>query len=293
MTLEGLHHVTAITGDAPRNVDFYTPRARAADGQEDRQLRPARRLPPLLRRRGRHARVDPHVLRVPRRRAAGRAGDGMVHTIQWRVARRRGARLLGAAHRTAPVREDGARALRRPRGPDHELVAVDVPDAPLVAPHARHPRRARAARLPRRARLRAATRRAARRCSRRSGSRARARDWRPRATSATRCCSTTRRRPRRASRAPARPPRRLVGRRRRRARGVPRAGAPARGAHPTPIIDRQYFHSVYFREPSGVLFELASRDIGFDVDEPRESLGAGAEAARPARAPARAARAAP
>jgi glyoxalase family protein len=45
------------------------------------------------------------------------------------------------------------------------------------------------------------------------------------------------------------------------------------GAHPTPIIDRQYFHSVYFREPSGVLFELATRDIGFDVDEPAESLG--------------------
>jgi glyoxalase family protein len=45
------------------------------------------------------------------------------------------------------------------------------------------------------------------------------------------------------------------------------------GARPTPIIDRQYFHSVYFREPSGVLFELASRDIGFDVDEPRETLG--------------------
>ena len=52
-------------------------------------------------------------------------------------------------------------------------------------------------------------------------------------------------------------------------RGLARQG----GAHPTPIIDRQYFHSVYFREPSGVLFELASRDIGFDVDEPRETLG--------------------
>jgi glyoxalase family protein len=45
------------------------------------------------------------------------------------------------------------------------------------------------------------------------------------------------------------------------------------GARPTTIIDRQYFHSVYFREPSGVLFELASRDIGFDYDEPLESLG--------------------
>jgi glyoxalase family protein len=45
------------------------------------------------------------------------------------------------------------------------------------------------------------------------------------------------------------------------------------GAHATEIIDRQYFHSVYFREPSGVLFELASRDIGFEYDEPVESLG--------------------
>jgi glyoxalase family protein len=47
------------------------------------------------------------------------------------------------------------------------------------------------------------------------------------------------------------------------------------GARPTPIIDRQYFHSVYFRPPAGVLFELASRDIGFDVDEPLDELGSG------------------
>ena len=47
------------------------------------------------------------------------------------------------------------------------------------------------------------------------------------------------------------------------------------GGHPTTIIDRQYFHSVYFRTPAGVLFELASRDIGFDVDEPVEHLGEG------------------
>jgi glyoxalase family protein len=45
------------------------------------------------------------------------------------------------------------------------------------------------------------------------------------------------------------------------------------GAHPTPIVDRQYFHSVYFRVPAGVLFELASRDIGFATDEAPEHLG--------------------
>jgi glyoxalase family protein len=47
----------------------------------------------------------------------------------------------------------------------------------------------------------------------------------------------------------------------------------ASGAHPTPIIDRFYFRSVYFREPSGVLFEIATLGPGFTVDEPLESLG--------------------
>jgi glyoxalase family protein len=45
------------------------------------------------------------------------------------------------------------------------------------------------------------------------------------------------------------------------------------GARPTQVIDRTYFHSVYFREPSGVLFELATPSPGFAVDEPAESLG--------------------
>jgi glyoxalase family protein len=49
--------------------------------------------------------------------------------------------------------------------------------------------------------------------------------------------------------------------------------AMTQGAHATLLIDRQYFHSVYFREPSGVLFEVASRDVGFNVDEPAETLG--------------------
>ncbi len=45
------------------------------------------------------------------------------------------------------------------------------------------------------------------------------------------------------------------------------------GAHPTQVIDRHYFRSVYFREPSGVLFELATIGPGFTVDEPLDSLG--------------------
>ena len=47
----------------------------------------------------------------------------------------------------------------------------------------------------------------------------------------------------------------------------------ASGARPTPVIDRFYFRSVYFREPSGVLFELATIGPGFTADEPLETLG--------------------
>jgi glyoxalase family protein len=45
------------------------------------------------------------------------------------------------------------------------------------------------------------------------------------------------------------------------------------GLSPTPVIDRNYFHSVYFHEPGGVLFELATRPPGFTIDEPLERLG--------------------
>jgi glyoxalase family protein len=44
-------------------------------------------------------------------------------------------------------------------------------------------------------------------------------------------------------------------------------------ARPTPIIDRFYFRSIYFREPSGVLFEIATIGPGFSVDEDEEHLG--------------------
>jgi len=45
------------------------------------------------------------------------------------------------------------------------------------------------------------------------------------------------------------------------------------GVRSTPIIDRFYFHSIYFREPSGVLFEIADDGPGFTVDGPVEELG--------------------
>ena len=47
----------------------------------------------------------------------------------------------------------------------------------------------------------------------------------------------------------------------------------AAGASPTPVIDRFYFRSIYFREPSGVLFEIATLGPGFTADEDLETLG--------------------
>ncbi len=45
------------------------------------------------------------------------------------------------------------------------------------------------------------------------------------------------------------------------------------GFNPTPVKDRQYFHSIYFKEPGGVLFEVATNNPGFAVDEPANALG--------------------
>ena len=69
-----------------------------------------------------------------------------------------------------------------------------------------------------------------------------------------------------------RPPRRFP-RRRRRATGRWRERALKLGLQATEQIDRLYFRSVYFREPGGVLFEIATDQPGFTRDEPKEKLG--------------------
>src|SRR6267143_5550262 len=46
-----------------------------------------------------------------------------------------------------------------------------------------------------------------------------------------------------------------------------------RGVHTTPVMDRKYFKSIYFREPNGILLELATLPPGFGVDESVEDLG--------------------
>jgi glyoxalase family protein len=270
MKLEGLHHVTAITGDAPRNVDFYS---------RVLGLRMVKKTvnfdqPDVYHLYfGDEAGTPGSILTFFEFPGAvpGRAGDGMVHTVQWRV-RDDAALDFWAQRIPGAIREDALVRFDDPEGLTHELIAAGVPDAPLVASHPDipdehalrgfHGVRAYASDPARSAELLRAL-----------GFDGDGAGWR--AAGAERSGTITYDAP------PAAP-------------GIPGAGtvhhvawsaaddaeleafrarAIAAGAHATEIIDRQYFHSVYFREPSGVLFELASRDIGFQYDEPVESLG--------------------
>jgi glyoxalase family protein len=274
MALEGLHHVTAITADAPRNVDFY---ARVLG------LR-------LIKKTVNFDQPDVYHLYYGDELASpgavltffefpgaapGRHGDGMPYRIAWRVASD-GALAFWSARLeregVAVTRAgDGSVRFADPEGLEHELVVEDVPDPPLTATASDVP--AESALL--------------------GFAGVRAYASRPAASA-----------PLLGALGFAGDERSLeLAGRQRRARwsydeppgpGFQGAGsihhvawsaadddeltrfreiAAAAGARPTPIIDRQYFHSVYFREPSGVLFELASRDVGFDVDEPLDDLG--------------------
>jgi glyoxalase family protein len=276
MALEGLHHITAITADAPRNVDFY---ARVLG------LR-------LVKKTVNFDQPDVYHLYFGDERgtpgsiltffefpgaALGQAGDGMVHTIQWRVASDEAldfwAVRLADTDVATERTDEGALVFADFEGLRHELLAVAVDDGPLAAhapgipaEHALlgfHGVRAYASRPDASSGLLEAIGFA-------HGDGA---DW------------TLRGDERQAALRYDAPPER---------RGVTSAGtvhhvawsaaddaeleairaqAVEAGARATDIIDRQYFHSVYFREPSGVLFELASRDIGFEYDEPLETLG--------------------
>ena len=181
MALEGLHHITAITADAPRNVDFY---ARVLG------LRLVKKTvnfdqPDVYHlyfgdERGTPGSILTFFEFPGARPRPGRRRHGPHHPVARRV--RRGARLLGRTpgrrgrrHRAHRRRRAG---LRRLRGPAPRAARGRRRRRAAGRPRARHPGRARAAGLPRRARLRLAPRREHRRCWRRSASpTTAARDW--------------------------------------------------------------------------------------------------------------------
>ena len=137
MKLEGIHHITAITGDAPGNVDFY---ARVLG------LRLVKKTV---------NQDDPtvyHLFYADEKGSAGsdltffeypgatpgRAGAGMVHTIVWRVASPEAIEFWAerlAAEGVEATREDGRLRFADPEGLGHELAVDESGDDPLIADH--------------------------------------------------------------------------------------------------------------------------------------------------------------
>ncbi|MDX6505354.1 MAG: glyoxalase family protein [Gaiellaceae bacterium] len=275
MKLEGVHHVTCITGDAQRNVDFYTGLmglrlVKKSINQDDPSVY-------HLFYADEHGDPGSDLTFFEYRGARpGRAGAGMVHRICWRVGSDEAldfwAQRLGAAG-IEIERSDAWLRFRDEEGLEHELAVSTVSDPPLRAEHPEIPA---ALALQGFDGVRAYAHHPE--ASRELFDGALAFEPRGEAT------WEARGEQRGGTYALDPPPEE---------RGVPGAGTVhhvawaslpeeeeawrerlvAAGAGPTPVIDRFYFRSIYFREPSGVLFEIATMGPGFAVDEPAESLG--------------------
>ncbi|OFX28388.1 MAG: glyoxalase [Armatimonadetes bacterium RBG_16_67_12] len=274
MTLEGIHHITAITADAPRNADFYTRvlglrLVKKTVNQDD----PTAYHLFYADEHGSPG-ADLTFFEYPGI-ARGRAGAGMVYRIVWRVASEEALTFWEHRLRGEGVggrREHGSLLFEDPEGLALELRVVETTDASLVARHPEIPPEValtgfdgvRAYSLdPGRSQLFlhetlgfAPTGddgfevRGEQRGSFYAYDRA--------ATGGMSGAGTVH------HVAWASPIDEHADWRERVARG---------GGHPTPVIDRFYFRSIYFREPSGVLFEIATIGPGFTADEPLEHLG--------------------
>jgi glyoxalase family protein len=275
MKLEGIHHITAITADAQRNVDFYAGvlglrLVKKSVNQDDTSVY---HLFYADERGDPGSDITffeyPGVVR-------GRAGAGMIHRVIWRVTGPQALdfwtdRLTGAGYEAARV--DDALRFADFEGLEHELQIVETTDEPLVAEHPEipaelalqgfHAVRAYAVDADRSRPLLEQTLGFAPRDG--SGYEVRG-DHRgglyfydePPGERGLQGAGTVHH-----VAWAAQPEEHEAWHRR-----VLEAGA-----HATPVIDRHYFRSIYFREPSGVLFEIATIGPGFTVDEPLEHLG--------------------
>src|SRR5262249_177311 len=142
MRLEGVHHVTAITGDVLKNVDFYTRvLGLRLVGKSVNQDDPSVYHVFFS---DEHGRPGADITFFEYRGAPrGRAGSGMVHRVVWRVTGEPAlafweARL--AKERVATRRDGGSLRFADPEGLEHELVMAHVPDEPRIADHPEIPR---------------------------------------------------------------------------------------------------------------------------------------------------------
>jgi glyoxalase family protein len=272
MRLEGIHHITAITGDAPGNVDFYARvlglrLVKKTVNQDDPSVYHLFYADELG-----SAGADITFFEYSGARR-GRPGSGMVHRVVWRVASEEALAFWEerlTRESIAVDRRPGSLRFADPEGLDLELVVSDSTDQPLIADHP----------VPAELALQgfdgvrafASEPEASSRFLEALGFEAGADDeWSVRGE-------------RRGS---------FYTYDHSYERGVPGAGTihhvafaspieeheawRARvveaGGHPTPIVERYYFRSIYFREPNGILFEIATIGPGFATDEPLEHLG--------------------
>src|SRR5687768_9069002 len=136
MKLEGIHHITAITGDAPANVEFYAGvlglrLVKKTVNQDD----PTVYHLFYADEKGSPG-ADLTFFEYPGARP-GNAGAGMVHRVVWRLASTEAIdfweQRLAAHGVTAERTGDGSLRFADPEGLGHELVVATAPDAPLIA----------------------------------------------------------------------------------------------------------------------------------------------------------------
>jgi glyoxalase family protein len=275
MKLEGIHHITAITGDAQANVDFYVDvmglrLVKKSVNQDDPSVYHL-----FYADETGSAGSDLTFFEYPGARP-GRAGPGMVHTIAWRVGSEAALdfweqRLASEAENVVHAGESVS--FEDFEGVRHELTLNVTADEPLVA---KHPE------IPEEHALQGfdGVRAYANEPDRSSGLLEETLGFEPNGDYTW----TTRGDARGGFYAYDTPPEE---------RGIPGAGTvhhvawastieeheawrqrvAEAGLHPTPVIDRFYFKSVYFREPNGILFEIATLGPGFAVDEDPQHLG--------------------
>jgi glyoxalase family protein len=274
MKLEGIHHVTAITGDAPRNVDFYTRvlglrLVKKSVNQDDPTVYHL-----FYADEAGSPGSDITFFEYPGARR-GRAGRGMVHTVAWRIGSADAVAFWEErlTHEGLQITRAGDRlAFTDPEGLGLEIRLVQTADEPLVAVHPDIPAEhaiqgfdgvraytgdAGASRAFLTGTLGFAADgatgfdvRGARRGSFYAYDEITGTGW-PGAGTVHHVAWS------------ALPDEHEAW----------RARVQEGGGRPTDVIDRYYFRSIYFREPSGVLFEIATIGPGFTTDEDIEHLG--------------------
>jgi glyoxalase family protein len=269
MRFDGIHHITSITGDAPRNVDFYTGTlglrlVKKTVNQDDPTVyhlfyADENGTP------GADLTFFEYPGAVP-----GRAGAGMVYSIVWRVG---SADALDFwAERLGVERDGDTVVFTDPEGLQHELVLARVPDQPLIADHPE---------IPHELALQGF-----------EGARAYAHNadvvtapfleqlgferdgsqWRTRGDLREGWIEYNDA-PEEAGIAGAGTVHHIAWASTMDDHEAWRQRVADAGARPTPIIDRFWFRSIYFREPSGVLYEIATLGPGFATDEDPAHLG--------------------